>query len=108
MRTPMTIGKKLMFAIGGMLAVLLGLAYSSFSSLGTLGTLLDTAVNKTAKKMVLVGSIEVAVEHLRTAQRGVILYSMLKNPAVVNKSKELFSSIPPRWGSKWSNSGPCW
>jgi len=96
----MTIGKKLMFAIGGMLAVLLGLAYSSFSSLGTLGTLLDTAVNKTAKKMVLVGSIEVAVEHLRTAQRGVILYSMLKNPAVVNKSKELFSSSTAEVGKQ--------
>jgi|CZKS01.1.fsa_nt_gi methyl-accepting chemotaxis protein/methyl-accepting chemotaxis protein-1 (serine sensor receptor) len=91
MKTQMTIGKKLMFAVGGMLAVLLGLAYSSLWSMGVFGTLLDTAVNKTAKKMVLVGSIEVAVEHLRTAQRGVILYSMLKNPAVVNKSKDLFA-----------------
>ena len=92
MKAQMTIGKKLMLAVGGMIVLLLGLAYSALSSIGGLTALLDIAVNKTARKIELVGDLEVAVERLRTAQRGVILYSMLKNTAVVEKSKDLFKS----------------
>ena len=39
------------------LALLLGLAYSSLSSIGSLGQELDTQMNKTAKTMELAGAI---------------------------------------------------
>ena len=65
-------------------------------------------MNKTARKMELVGTIEVSVEHLRSAQRGVILYSMLKNPAVVDKSKALFSTSTNQMEKLVADLRPCW
>jgi len=70
----------------------LGLAYSSLSSLGTLSDELNTATSVTARKTELAGQIETSGAYLRTAQRGVILYSVLKEPAMVEKSKVLFAS----------------
>lgn len=88
----MTIGKKCFLMAGTMMALLVGLAFSSWLSAGTLAALLNQSAGSTSRKMLAVGEIEVSVEHLRTAQRGVILYSMLKNPAVVQRSKDLFQS----------------
>jgi methyl-accepting chemotaxis protein/methyl-accepting chemotaxis protein-1 (serine sensor receptor) len=86
----MTIGKKLLTATGAMTALLLALAWVSLSSVGGLSALLDTAVTKTARKMEMVGEIELAVADLRAAQRGVILFSMMKNRDLAQKGDELF------------------
>ncbi|MGD0580013.1 MAG: methyl-accepting chemotaxis protein, partial [Bryobacteraceae bacterium] len=96
MKSQMTIGKKLMLWVGGLLLLVLALAYSSLSSMGTLGDALDAALNKTAKNTELGGQIETSSAYLRTAQRGVILYSVLKEPEMVEKSKTLFASHSAR------------
>jgi hypothetical protein len=60
MDSSMTIGKKLVLCFGAMLALVLGMGYSSLSSVGTLSTELDSAVNKTARKTELAAQIETA------------------------------------------------
>jgi methyl-accepting chemotaxis protein len=95
----MTIGKKLTVGLGALLALLLVLSYSSLSAIESLGTLLDTGLNKTAKKLELAGEIATSAAYLRTGQRGVILYSALKEPHMVDASKTVFASHSSRIGS---------
>ncbi len=79
MQSQMTIGKKLMLAFGAVLALTLGLAYSSLTSINTLGAELDTAATKTAKKADLMSRISLGIANMSRAQRGLVLYSMLKD-----------------------------
>lgn len=90
MKSQMTIGKKLMLSFGALLALMLGLAYSSLSSTGTLSAELDTAVNKTAKKIEIAGQIQTAVSDMRVGQRGLILFSMLKDTPKIEMAREAF------------------
>ncbi len=57
MKSQMTIGKQLMLCFGAMLALVLCLGTSSLYSVGNLGTALDSAANKTARKTEMAGEI---------------------------------------------------
>jgi methyl-accepting chemotaxis protein len=92
----MTIGKKLFMSFGAALALTLGLAYSSLRSLGHLSAALDTALNQTARGTEIAGQMDTSAAYLRTGQRGVILYSILKEPGMVKKSQDLFTSHAAR------------
>ena len=81
MQTQLTIGKKLMLAFGAMLALTLGLAYSSLTSVDSLGKELHTASTDMAKKSELISQLSVGVANMSGAQRGLVLYSMLKETA---------------------------
>ena len=96
MSSKMTIGKKLMMCFGGVLVLVMGLAYSSLSSVGALGTALDQAVNKTAKKTEMIGQVQTAVSEMRAGQRGLILFSMLRDPAKVKMATDAFGSASTR------------
>src|SRR5579872_6556214 len=96
MRSRMTIGRKLMLSFGGMLSLVLGLGYSSLSSIGTLSQELDTAANKTAVKTQLTGKMQVAITNMRAGQRGLILFSMLKEPAKIEMAREAFGTAATR------------
>lgn len=96
MKSQMTIGKKLMLCFGGLLVLVFGLAYSSLSAVDTLSDALGTALNQTTKKTELAGQIETSGAYLRNAQRGVILYSILNEPEMVEKNKLLFASHSER------------
>ncbi|HSW51570.1 MAG TPA: methyl-accepting chemotaxis protein [Bryobacteraceae bacterium] len=78
----MTIGKKLMFCFGAIVLLVLGLGYASLSSVNKLSAELNTATTQTAKKTELAGQIAANISDMRGGQRGVILFSMLKNPSV--------------------------
>jgi len=92
MTNEITIGKKLMVGFGGMLAMVVGLAYSSLASISSLNRELDTALNRTARKTELAVLIEASNADLRAGQRGVLLYSVLKQPALVEQSQAAFLS----------------
>jgi len=96
MEREITIGTKLMLGFGGMLALVIGLAYTSLTWIGSLNQELDTALNKTAKKTELAAQMDSANASLRAAQQGVILYSVLKEPALAEKSKAQFASYSER------------
>ena len=92
MKSQMTIGKKLTLSFSALLALLLGLAYSFLSSVGALSADLDKAVHQTARKIELVGQIQTTVSNLRAGQRGLILFSMLKDAPKVEMARETFRS----------------
>jgi len=96
MNTEITIGKKLMIGFGGMVALMLGLTYTSLTWIGSLSRELDTALKKTAKKTELAAQMDTANAYLRSAQQGVVLYSELKDAAQLQKSKSQFASYSDR------------
>lgn len=81
MISQMTMGKKLMLAMGAMVALTLGLAWSGLSPIGTLGRELDFTATVSARKSELVGEINLEFANMSRAQRGLALYSILKDPA---------------------------
>lgn len=90
MNSKFTIGNKLMLCFGVVLALILGLAYSSLSSLGDIGTELDTSVNKTVRKTEMIYQMQKAVSDMRAGQRGMILFGMLKDPRKSEMAKDNF------------------
>jgi len=92
MKSQMTIGKKLMLGFGALLAVVIGVAYSSLSAIGTLSTELDEAVNKTVRKTELAGQIQTAVSDMRAGQRALVLFSMLKDAPKVEMGRQAMSA----------------
>ena len=96
MNSQMTIGKKLMLAFGLMMALIVGLGYSSLSSVGTLAGELDKAVNKTAKKTEMAGQMQSAVVEMRAGQRGLILFSMMKESAKAQSARQAFQGAVTR------------
>ncbi len=92
MKSQMTIGKKLMLSFGAMLALTVALAWSALSSIGGLSTALDNEINKTARKAEMAGAFAQAAYEMRAGQRGVVMYTVLKDPSKVEQSKEMFRS----------------
>jgi methyl-accepting chemotaxis protein len=88
----MTIGKKLMWAFGAMLALTLGLAYSALSSVSTLGKELDNTGNVTARKSQIAGELALNAATMSRGQRGLVAYSALKDSAHAEAAKQLFYS----------------
>jgi len=92
MQSQMSIGKKLTLAFAAMLALVLSLGYFGYSSIASLGHALDSQVNSTSKKAALANQIQTGAYKMRTAQRGVVMYALLRNPAKANQNNELFRS----------------
>ena len=90
MTSQMTIGKKLMLAFGVVLALVLGLAYSSLSSIGSLGKELDHVATVQARKTELIGQIDTATSDMRVGQRGLVLFSMLKDSAKAEGANQMY------------------
>jgi len=80
-KSGMTVVKKLMAAYCAMLVLMLGLAYSTLSSVGSLGAELYTSTTATARKADLIGQIGLGIANMSRAQRGLVLYSLMKDSA---------------------------
>lgn len=85
----MTTGKKLTSAFGGMLAVVLVLGCSAFS---TISDDLNTTVNATAKRIEIAGRIDADAAEMRGAQRSMVRFSILKDPARAKQNQEAFQT----------------
>jgi methyl-accepting chemotaxis protein/methyl-accepting chemotaxis protein-1 (serine sensor receptor) len=66
----MSISRKLFFVFSGMIALLLVLGAVSLYSVSELGSGLDTAINSTARKMKLVGSLTTSFQQMKAEARG--------------------------------------
>src|SRR5215471_8454768 len=88
----MTIGKKLMISFGGLLALMVALSYASLSSIGTLGSYLDEAANKTARKVELSGQIQTSVARMRAEVRNTILSTVMKADKDLKNSRQNFQT----------------
>jgi methyl-accepting chemotaxis protein len=95
MRSPVdivvvTIGKKLLWSFGGMLALLATLSYASLSAAGSLKGLFDVAVQKTAQKIIFSGELDTATSDMLAWQRSLILYAFEKDTAMMAQSRDRF------------------
>lgn len=89
-RTEWALGTKVSAGFGVMIAlVLLGSAISLWSVV-TLGHALDTAVNRTTRKLEMIAEVKTAATALRNGQRGVILYSMMNQPQRASDAERQF------------------
>ncbi len=86
----MTISKKLMLSFGAMLAMVLFLGYSAVSSVDTLGSQLKTATTTTARKTEIAGQLAADAARMRVGQRGIIMFSMMKDQAGAKQSAGVF------------------
>src|SRR6266700_4134870 len=75
----MTIAKKLMGGFAALLVCVLALSYSSLSSIIGLRDDLDVSVNKTARKLLLIGNINQSIAAMRADARGMVLGAALKS-----------------------------
>jgi methyl-accepting chemotaxis protein/methyl-accepting chemotaxis protein-1 (serine sensor receptor) len=87
----MTIGTRLMLSFGAMAVLAGGLGFGYRWSVNRLSTELSTAANQTARKTELVGIIQNSVLEMRAGQRGVILFSMLKDAPKVRMATDSFA-----------------
>jgi methyl-accepting chemotaxis protein len=86
----LTIGAKLYIAFAGLLAIAVVFSAAWLWSLNSLDKELVKASTVTARKLKIVGQIEVSATRLRTGQRGVILYAMTREPERVEAAKADF------------------
>jgi methyl-accepting chemotaxis protein len=102
----MTIGRKLTASFAAMLVLTLGLGIYSLTAISSLSDSLDTAINKTTKKIELVDAVTIARSDMLAAQRGVILYTFTKNAGGAETSKRLFEEGSGRWSASVSELRP--
>jgi|ERR1700691_844888 hypothetical protein len=69
MKSTTKISAKLLLSFAAVLALVMGLGYSSLTAIGGLGSALDVAVNGTAKKLRLVGDLQTGFEEMRADAR---------------------------------------
>jgi len=95
----MTIGKKLLISVGSLLAMSLALGLASLHSIDQLEERLDTATQKTARRMRLAGMIDAAGSDMLAAQRGMLAYGFGKSRDGVENAKRMFDSAGHQWQS---------
>ena len=88
----MTIGKKLMLGFGVLLVVALGLAGSGLYWVGSMKGTFDEVMNKTARKVILIGDLQADLFRMRSCQRGVMLFAMHNLSEKVRSNKEEFEA----------------
>jgi methyl-accepting chemotaxis protein/methyl-accepting chemotaxis protein-1 (serine sensor receptor) len=93
----MTIGKKLTIGVGAMLAVTAVTGIASLSGIGSLNTELETATQKTARRLQIAGLMDAAGSTMLAAQRGVVLFTFAKDPSRVESAKQLFDRAASTW-----------
>jgi methyl-accepting chemotaxis protein len=105
-RSQMTIGKKLIGCFVAMLVVTLALGIFSLSAISNLSGSLDTAINKTTRKIELVAAVATSRSDMLAGQRGVILYTYTKDAGGVEKAKRLSESAGARWSASLAELNP--
>jgi len=90
MNSQMTISKKLILCFGAMVVAALGLGYTSWSSIGKLGGMLDTAVTKTAKKLELCGHLGKTLSDMGSIERGTVVRVVMKDAAKIEQYSQRF------------------
>jgi methyl-accepting chemotaxis protein len=92
----MTIGKKLTLSFAAMLAVALGLGIASLLAIGKLSSTLEESINKTARKLELALTVDVATSEMLAGQRGLYTYAYARSPEGIARAGELFDSAATR------------
>ena len=93
MKSQLTVGKKLMISFGIMLALTLGLAYSSLTSISSLSADLNTAVNSSAKKLDGSAQLTIDTSDMFSLERGMAVRAITNETAIVEKYRRDFERL---------------
>ena len=88
----MTIGKKLTLAVGALMTVLVVLSVTSLQAIRSLRDSYDTAADKTARKIVLADTLNLAKSDMLAAQRGMLMFAFAGDQAHAESGKQAFQT----------------
>jgi methyl-accepting chemotaxis protein/methyl-accepting chemotaxis protein-1 (serine sensor receptor) len=86
----LTFGAKINCTFAALAAVLAVTVWFGFHSIGTLQELLENATGKTTRRIELAGVMDAAESDMAVGQRGVVLFTFVKNASEANAQKALF------------------
>ena len=86
----MTIGRRLVLCCAGLIALMAVLSMTSLSAIGTMKASFDTAVEKTARKIIIADRINTAASDMLVWQRGMLVYTYEKDGAGVERARQHF------------------
>ena len=86
----MTIGRKLVLCFAGLIALMAVLSVTSLSAIGTMKASFDTAVEKTAQKIIIADRINTGTSDMLVWQRGILVYTYEKDAAGVERARQQF------------------
>ena len=89
----MTVGKKLGLSLGAIFALTLGLGYTAWHMVSSLGGELDTAV---ARKRFLASDLNTAAASLLAAERGILARAYMKDKATMEQYQQNFGESGAR------------
>ena len=89
-RDNMTFGAKINGTFTALAAVLALTVWFGFHTMGNLQALLENASGKTTRKIELAGTLNAAESDMAVGQRGVVIFTFVKNASQANASKTLF------------------
>src|SRR5690242_18912132 len=87
----MTVGKKLFLSFSALFSLLLVVSFFSLYSLSAMRERLETAVTKTTRRIILANDIDTAESNMLAWQRALAIYTMVKKPAEVERSRQKFT-----------------
>jgi methyl-accepting chemotaxis protein/methyl-accepting chemotaxis protein-1 (serine sensor receptor) len=90
MHSNMTIGRKLGLTFGGLVVLLLVLSFAFLSSMGSMKDSFDTAVGKTAQKILFAAALDTAKSDMLAGQRSMMLYTFQKDSALTERARQMF------------------
>ena len=90
MASQMTIGKKLFGSFGACLALTLVVGGTAIWLISSLGASLNKTANLTARKLLLSSEIDTNESDILSAERGILLRTLTKEPALVARYNEDF------------------
>ncbi|MGD0298772.1 MAG: methyl-accepting chemotaxis protein [Bryobacteraceae bacterium] len=89
-----------------MLLATLVLGVFALNAISNLSSRLETAINKTTRKIELIDTVSSSRSDMLAAQRGVVMFTFGKSPEGAEKAKRLFESAGQRWAESLSELRP--
>ena len=86
----MTIGRKLVLCFAGLIVLMAALSVTSLTTIGAIKDGFDTAVEKTARKIIIADGIRTAASDMLAWQRGILVYTYEKDVASVERARQQF------------------
>lgn len=93
----MTVGKKLLVSAGATLALTVAIGIASLNSINNLNRELETATQKTARRLQLAGVMDAASANMLSGMRGIVLFTYGKDEPMVEKCGRQFDSAATMW-----------
>jgi methyl-accepting chemotaxis protein/methyl-accepting chemotaxis protein-1 (serine sensor receptor) len=91
-RNRLTLGAKIALTTGLLAAMLVLMAGYGLHAIGTINKSFETTANKSARRAVLIGDLSQAVSDMAAAERGLLVFTYAKEPALQSDARQLFQN----------------